>query len=696
MTTQLKPEQQMAEWYQIQAKGKQSAEINIYGDIGESWYGDSVTARQFVQDMAALDVENLTIRINSYGGSVSDGIAIYNAIKRHKAQTTVAIDGVAVSIASLIAMAGDSVEMADNALLMIHAPWGGAVGNSKDMRDMADTLDKFAAAMSSSYADKTGKTTEAVMAWLTDGIDHWFTAAEAVAENLVNKITAAVPVSAHFDLNRFKSVPAAAGIFTQPINKGITMPDKQATPQAAAHQPAQPQAPATPAQTVEATQPNAAEIKAQVLAAENQRRTDIRAKFAPFAKMNGVADLMAQCVDDSNINVQAAVEKLHLKLGEGLEPTAGNFAHRVETGETDNEKFARGVTQGIMARSGKEKHDPANEFRHLRLEDIAKSSLERSGRNVKGMDRVSMVKAALAMRPQAYGQTTSDFPILLENVMHKQVLVAFNATPDTWSKFCLTGSVSDFREWKRLRVGAIGDIETVNEAGEYKQKLIPDAGKEGVTALRRGNIISITPEVIINDDIGFISSLTTNFGRAAKRTIENKVFALLAANPTMKDGYALFSTDHNNYQGTGAVPSVTSLEDARVAMGKQKDISGNEYLDIRPNIWLGPLGKGGDVRVIVGAQYDPDTANKLQKPNKVNGIVQEIVDTPSITGNEWYLFADPSIAPVIEVVFLDGQSEPIVAMEENFSTGGVSYRVELPFGVGAIGYECAYKNAGAA
>lgn len=684
----------MAEWYEIQAKGNKSAEINIYGDIGESWMGDSVTAKQFVTDLAALDVENLTVRINSYGGSVSDGIAIYNAIKRHKAQTTIAIDGVAVSIASLIAMSGDSVEMADNALMMIHAPWGGSFGNAKDMRDMADTLDKFAAAMSSSYAEQTGKTIDAVMSWLTDGVDHWFTAAEALAEGLVDKTTAAVPVSAHFDLNRYKSVPAAAGIFTQPPTKEIPV---AATTETVVEKPAA--SVNNPAAQTGASAPlsvNADEIKAQVLAAENQRRTDIRTKLTPFAKMNGVADLMAQCLDDSNINVQAAVDRLHLKLGEGLEPTAGHFAHRVETGESDNEKFARGITQAIMARSGKEKHDPANEFRHLRLEDVAKASLERSGRNVKGMDRISMIKAALAMRPQAgFGQTTSDFPVLLENVMHRQVLTAYHATPDTWSLFCVTGSVSDFREWQRLRVGSIGDIEAVNEAGEYKQKVIPDAAKEGVTASRRGNIISITPEVIINDDIGFITSLTTNFGRAAKRTIETKVYALLAANPTMKDGFALFSTDHANYQGTGAVPSVDSLDAARVAMASQMDIGNNEYLDIRPNVWLGPIGKGGDVRVIVGAQYDPDTANKLQKPNKVNGLVQNIVDTPRISGTEWYLFADPTIAPVVEVVFLDGQSEPIVAMEENFTTGGVSYRVELPFGVGAIGYEGAYKNAGA-
>ena len=686
-------------WYQIKAKGNKSAEIIIYGDIGESWWGDSVTAKQFVQDLAALDVDALTVRINSYGGSVSDGIAIYNAIKRHKAETTVAIDGVAVSIASLIAMAGDKVEMADNALMMIHAPWGGSVGNAKDMRDMADTLDKFAQAMSTGYADKAGKTIDAVMSWLTDGVDHWFTAAEASAEGLVDAITAAMPVSAHFDLNtRYKTIPAAAGIFTQPPTKEIIMPDNQATkPAASVPQTVIPQVPVAQPQAT-ATQLSADEIRAQVLASENQRRVDIRAKFTPFAKMNGVSELMAQCLDDSNINVQAAVDKLHLKLGEGLEPTAGHFVHRVDTGESDIEKFARGVGQAIMARSGKDKHDPQNEFRNYRLEEVARACLERSGRNIKGMGRIQIVEAALAMRPYAsgYGQSTSDFPVLMENVMHKQVLTAFQATPDTWSKFCKIGTVTDFREWLRLRTGFIGDIDTVNEAGEYKRKDIPDAAKEGITAVRRGNIIGITPEVIINDDIGFIADLTTNLGRAAKRTIENKVFALLAANPTMKDGFALFSTDHNNYQGTGAVPSVDTLDAARVAMAKQKDVGGNEYLDIRPNIWLGPIGKGGDVRVIVGAQYDPDTANKLQRPNKVNGLVQEIVDTPRITGTEWYLFADPNQAAVIEVGFLDGQTEPRLAMEENFTTAGISYRVELPFGVGAVGYEGAYKNAGAA
>jgi len=681
-------------FYKIKAKSNKSAEIHIYGDIGESWWGESITARQFVKDIAALDVDSLTVRINSYGGSVADGIAIYNAIKRHKATTTVVIDSIAASVASLIAMAGDTVEMAENALMMVHAPWSYASGNAVDFREAADMLDKFASAMSSSYASKTGKTTDAVMIWLTDGEDHWFTAAEAQAENLVDNITAALPVAASFDLSRYKSMPAAAGVFNKPLHKELPMPDKQANqPAASENQPANSAQPATAV--------NAAEIEARTLAKETERRAAIRARFTNMVKKYpsaGLDKVMDQCLDDMTISVEAATNLLMDKLGEGQEPIAGNFHHRVETGETDVEKFARGVGQAIMARCGKEKHDPQNEFRAMRLEDVARESLARAGFKVNAMDRLSMVKAALGMRPSAsgYGQTTSDFPVLLENVMHRMVLTAYNATPDTWSQFCVTGSVSDFREWQRLRVGSIADIEDVNEAGEYKNRTIPDAAKEGITAKRRGNIIGITPEVIINDDIGYISSLTTNLGRAGKRTIENKVFALLASNPTMKDGVALFHATHKNLAGSGAIPSVDTLEAARVAMASQKDIGGNEYLDIRPAIWLGPLARGGDVRVLVGAQYDPDTANKLQKPNKVNGIVQNIVDTPRISGTEWYLFADPTVAPVIEVVFLDGQSEPLLAMEEQFNTGGVNYRVELPFGVGAIGYEGAYKNPGAA
>ena len=103
----------------------------------------------------------------------------------------------------------------------------------------------------------------------------------------------------------------------------------------------------------------------------------------------------------------------------------------------------------------------------------------------------------------------------------------------------------------------------------------------------------------------------------------------------------------------------------------------------------------GAMKVLVDAVYDPDTANKLQRPNMANGIVQDIVDTPRVAAAPWYLFADPNIAPVIKVVFLNGQRTPRLTQEESFRTAGLAWRVEFPFGVGAVDFRGGYKNPGA-
>jgi hypothetical protein len=100
------------------------------------------------------------------------------------------------------------------------------------------------------------------------------------------------------------------------------------------------------------------------------------------------------------------------------------------------------------------------------------------------------------------------------------------------------------------------------------------------------------------------------------------------------------------------------------------------------------------MRVIIGSTFDPDANNKLQRQNMVVNLVKTIVGTPRVATGGWYTFADPNVAPVIEVVFLDGQREPILMQEDEFSTGGLAWRIELPFGVGAIDYRGGYYNPG--
>lgn len=164
------------------------AEILIYSEIGESWWTESVAAKDFVRELQELDVKTIALRINSPGGAVFDGHAILNALKRHPAQVTTYIDGWAASIASIIALAGERIVIADNAMLMIHNPHGWCEGEAGDMRKYADLLDQLQRSSAELYVGKCGKPLEDVVAKMD--AETWFTAEEAVEYGLADEITA--------------------------------------------------------------------------------------------------------------------------------------------------------------------------------------------------------------------------------------------------------------------------------------------------------------------------------------------------------------------------------------------------------------------------------------------------------------------------------------------------------------------------
>src|SRR5262249_43624600 len=145
------------------------------------------------------------VRINSYGGEVFDGIAIYNALKRHSASIEVVVYGVAASIASVIAMAGDKVVMPENTFMFIHDPLALVIDDADDMRDMADALDKIAAGLIASYVSKSGKEEKEVKKWMAE--DRWFTAADAKEAGLADEVTSPIKIAANANLSRFKNLP---------------------------------------------------------------------------------------------------------------------------------------------------------------------------------------------------------------------------------------------------------------------------------------------------------------------------------------------------------------------------------------------------------------------------------------------------------------------------------------------------------
>lgn len=173
-------------YYQPAASAGETATIQIFDQIGEDWFGGSgLSGKQFSDVLNEVGSGPLLVEINSPGGNVWDGLSIYNQLRGRRAPVTTRVVGIAASIASIIALAGDKVEMAEAALMMIHDPSGMASGTSEDMRKMADALDQHAEVLVGVYAKKTGKTPEAIRAAMK--AETWFTTQEAIAFGLVDK-----------------------------------------------------------------------------------------------------------------------------------------------------------------------------------------------------------------------------------------------------------------------------------------------------------------------------------------------------------------------------------------------------------------------------------------------------------------------------------------------------------------------------
>jgi len=186
------------DWYRISNKTGLAPEVYIYDEIG--YWG--VTASDFGRDLQALDADALTIHINSPGGEVYDGLAIYQSIRSHRASVTVIVDGLAASAASFIAMAADKLVMAPKSSMMIHDGFTMAVGNAADLRKTAELLDKASQNIASIYADRSGLPTEF---WRERMLEEtWYSAQEAVDAGLADEVEGqAKSIDNSFDLSVF-------------------------------------------------------------------------------------------------------------------------------------------------------------------------------------------------------------------------------------------------------------------------------------------------------------------------------------------------------------------------------------------------------------------------------------------------------------------------------------------------------------
>lgn len=195
------------------------AQIDIYDEIGR-W---GVSAKSFRAELKKINAKTITVRLNSPGGDVFDGIAIHNDLVAHSAKIRIEVTGLAASAASIIAMAGDDIVMADNAFMMIHNAWGMAAGDKRVMSDFRAILEKIDASLAATYQKRTGIEAKAIVKMMDE--ETWLSAADAVDQGFADDTTEGASANAMFDLSGFKNVPAGVPVLASKRGKPQTPRD---------------------------------------------------------------------------------------------------------------------------------------------------------------------------------------------------------------------------------------------------------------------------------------------------------------------------------------------------------------------------------------------------------------------------------------------------------------------------------------
>ncbi len=495
-------------------------------------------------------------------------------------------------------------------------------------------------------------------------------------------------------------------------------PDETETP-IPTPKPAESPASAATRSALNARLETAKQLEAARIAAAEDARINERTRQLGIRKIAEEAGLGGSWADDL-IEADCSVDEARTVAFQAMtrrEPDIAPYV-RVTAGDDAREKFVRGASAWIIERSGHANTiseakkvgrlahlftgvstDPG-EFRGMRMTDLARHALELRGRVPMGLHGEQLIRAALQTRGDQGFNTTSDFSILLETAVNKIFLGQYALAPVTWPLWAGRKSVQDFRTSTFYRPGTFGVLDSLTEAGEIKHKNIPDGEKRTLTPGTKANIIGITRRALANDDLGAFQNLASGLGLAAALTVESDAFALVTANSGLGINYdanPLFHSSRANIGPTGAMSPAT-LDGGRAVMAKQKDPSTNQFLALRPAVWLGPVELGGVAKQFNSSTTDP-TDNKAQGvSNKVLNLFREIVDSPYLSASSatrHYLLADPMLYPVFAVGFIDGQEAPRIETEQSFGFDGVQMKVVLDYGTAVLDFRGAVTCAGA-
>ncbi|MEJ1161785.1 prohead protease/major capsid protein fusion protein [Prosthecomicrobium sp. N25] len=418
-----------------------------------------------------------------------------------------------------------------------------------------------------------------------------------------------------------------------------------------------------------------------------ETRAAVNAEIRSIAEVAGLSRAWADAQIDAGATAEAARDAAFEAMRTRSRPVAEIRTTDHNRQSLDNpEAFIRAAGEAVFARvaPNHQVSEPARQFVGMNFRDLAIETLKRSGMSTTGLSAATVITRAL--------HSTSDFALILGDTVGRGVRAAYAAAPSGLKTVARMMTLLDFRERKQLQMSQFSTLEKVNEHGEFKRGTIEESG-EAIRLGTFGRVFGVTRQAIVNDDLGAFADVPRKLGIAAAQFEANQLAALLVSGsglgPVMSDSKRLFHADHGNLAASGGAIGETPVSAARLAMRSQKDASG-QLISVTPKY------------LVVGAELET-TAEKFlasiapattDDVNPFSGKLTLVVE-PRVSGNDWYIVADPAEIDGLVYANLEGESGPQIETRSGFDIDGVETRIRLDFGCAFLDWRGWYRNPGA-
>ena len=415
-----------------------------------------------------------------------------------------------------------------------------------------------------------------------------------------------------------------------------------------------------------------------VCAQERRRCSDITSlcrRFeedpAPYIERGDSLDQVRAALLDSMASARTGVTSIQVTADEG-------------------DKFRRAAVDGLLTRAGIAVERPAEgarTFAGLSLRDIAAESLRMAGEP--GASRMS--------NDELFRRTLSPdsaFVAIAGAVAQTAAAPGYQAAPTTYQLWTGRGSADNFKPTAIYQISEAGTPVLIPQNGEFTFDEMRGEQQAVRQLYTYGRSFGLTRQAFVNNDLDVITKIPRAYAAACRRGINRAVYQILKNNPAMLDGQQLFSAAHKNL-GAAAKPGTPAFTEAIALMRRQKNLQGDEPLNLVPGFVLTPAAIEVPVRQMVTSTVDPD-AKVTGVPNVFNNMraicdAELDVDSGAVP---YYFAASPSLCDTIEVSYLNGNDQPTLEMRPSWERLGIEYRIYMDYGVSLVDYRGLVKNPG--